>query len=345
MRKFSILHVILLFAGLTNRAAAQEKQPLRLVQTISIPGIQGRIDHVDADVEGQRLFVAGLENGSLEVVDLAAGKWIRSIHGFKKPQGVWYVRELNKLFVASGDDGMVRVFRGDSLELIDSVKLEIGPNRIIYDPPTGYLYVGYGGQDAGFEYGRVGIIDARSDKYLGGDMITFGHPAHPAEILLDQAGQRILVSDSRADRIYVFNTRNCQLVMTWPARGKDPGDMAFDQVHHRLFVGTRTPPEMTVYDSSSGQEVASLPTGEGMDGVYYDPRHKRVYVSGGRGFDVGHVYVYQQKDADRYELVGTVPTRPGAGTSLWIPSLNRYVVPAPAHDQRDAAILVFEPEP
>jgi hypothetical protein len=45
-------------------------------------------------------------------------------------------RELNKIFVASRDDGMVRVFRGDSLDLIDSVKLELGANRIVYDPAS-----------------------------------------------------------------------------------------------------------------------------------------------------------------------------------------------------------------
>jgi hypothetical protein len=82
-----------------------------------------------------------------------------------------------------------------------------------------------------------------------------------------------------------------------------------------------------------------------MDGVYFDATHKRVYVSGGRGFDVGYVFAYQQKDADHYKLLGKIPTRPGAGTSFWSPQLNRYFVAAPAHNAEDAAILVFEPVP
>ena len=32
--------------------------------------VKGRLDHMDVDVKGKRLFVAGLENGTLEVVDL-----------------------------------------------------------------------------------------------------------------------------------------------------------------------------------------------------------------------------------------------------------------------------------
>ena len=41
-----------------------KNEPLRLVQTISLPSVKGRLDHMDVDVQGKRLFVAGLENGS-----------------------------------------------------------------------------------------------------------------------------------------------------------------------------------------------------------------------------------------------------------------------------------------
>jgi hypothetical protein len=78
---------------------------------------------------------------------------------------------------------------------------------------------------------------------------------------------------------------------------------------------------------------------------YFDTARKRVYVSGGRGFDVGSVFVYQQRDADHYELIGKIPTAPGAGTSFWSPELNRYYVAAPASGKDEAAILVFEPQP
>ena len=46
------------------------KQTLHLVQTISMPNVKSRLDHMDVDLKGKRLFIAGLENGSLEVVDL-----------------------------------------------------------------------------------------------------------------------------------------------------------------------------------------------------------------------------------------------------------------------------------
>ena len=343
MKKFFLVCVsALLFAPAPiSKTDAQEKLPLRLVQTIPMPNVKGRIDHMDVDVQGKRLFVAGLENGSLEVVDLGAGKWSKSVPDFKKTQGVAYVPSLNKVFVASGDDAMLRVFRGDSLELIDSVKLEPGPNRVTYDPHTSVLYVGYGGKDAGKDYGEVGIIEAKTDKHVGDIKVD----AHPAELLLDSSGKTLYVFVSASSKVQVADTQKREVVSTWPVSSQRNGDGAFDEKTHRLFIGTRTPPKMIAMDANTGKEVASLPTVEGMDGVYFNAARKRVYVSGGRDNDVGSVFVYQQKDADHYELIGKIPTRSGAGTSFWSPELNRFFVGAPAHDNEEAAILVFEPQP
>jgi DNA-binding beta-propeller fold protein YncE len=332
---------LLFLSVLISRTEAQEKEPLRLVQTILMPNVKGRIDHMDVDVKGKRLFVAGLENGSLEVVDLGADKWSKSIPGFKKTQGVAYIPSLNKVFVASGDDGMLRVFRGDTLELLDSIKLQLGPNRVTYDSQTQILYVGYGGKDAGKDYGEVGIIDAKTDKSLGEIKVQ----AHPAELLLDNSGKTLYVFVSAASTVQVVDTKKREVLATWPTSSQRNGDGAFDEKNHRLFIGTRTPPQMIVMDSNTGKEVAALPTVEGMDGVYFNAARKRVYLSGGRDNEVGYVFVYQQKDADHYDLIGKIPTKPGAGTSFWSPELNRFYVAAPARDGEEAAILVFEPQP
>ena len=328
------------FSVIPLTTPAQDKEPLHLVQTIPMPNVKGRIDHLDVDIKGQRLFVAGLENGSLEVVDLQAGKWLKSIPGFKKTQGVAYIRSLNKVFVASGDDGMLRVFRGDTLDLLDAIKLDLGPNRVVFDPHAALLYVGYGGKDAGKDYGEVGVIDAKTDKHIADIKVE----AHPSELLLDQSGKTLFVFVSAASKVQVVDTTKREVVSTWPVSSQRNGDGAFDEKTHRLFIGTRTPPQMVVMDSQTGKEVASLPTVDGMDGVYFDAAHKRVYVSGGRDQGVGYVFAYQQKDADHYETIAKIPTRPGAGTSFWSPELHRYYVAAPANDNEPAAILVFEPE-
>jgi hypothetical protein len=331
--------VCLLACAIPARSQQDRGQPLRLVQTISIPNVKGRLDHLEVDVRSHRLFVAGLENGTFEVVDLLGGKWTRSIPGFKKPQGALYVPQFNKLFLASGADGMVRVFRGDTLQLLDSIRLEPGPNRIVYEPHSQLVYVGYGGKDAGKDYGEVALIDAQDDQHVGDIRVT----AHPSELLLNQLGTTLFVFISMVNQVQVVDPNKRQVQSTWAVSSQRPGDGALDEATSRLFIATRTPPEMIVMDCTSGREVAHLATAEGQDGVYFDAGRKRVYVSGGRGLPDGFVYVYQQKSADHYETIGKIPTRGGAGTSFWSPELTRYYVAAPAHGKEEAAILVYAP--
>jgi len=321
------------------KAPQQGKDPLRLIQTIPMPNVKGRIDHMDVDLKGKRLFVAGLENGTVEVIDLKDGKWMRSIPGIKTPQGIAYVPSLNKLFVANENDDTLKVYRGDTLALLNMIPLELGSNRVIYDPHTEHLYVGYGGASAKKDNGEVGIVDVKTDKLIGNVPVGI----RPAEILMNASAGTLFVFESRESIIQVVDPEKRQVLAAWPVSSKRTGDGAFDEGNHRLFIGTRTPPSMIVMDSTSGREVANLPTVEGMDGVYFDAGHKRVYISGGRDSDVGYVFVYRQLDADHYEQIGEVPTRSGAGTSFWSPELNRYFVAAPANDKDEAAILVFEP--
>src|SRR5437867_10026361 len=84
--------------------------PLQLKQTTALPGVKGRFDHFDLDLKTQRLFVAALGNNTLEVVDLAAGKRVQSIPGLHKPQGVLFLAEFNRLFVANGEEGSLQIF-------------------------------------------------------------------------------------------------------------------------------------------------------------------------------------------------------------------------------------------
>jgi hypothetical protein len=352
MTKLLAIFSIVMYACLGDQICAQEKQPLRLVQTIPLPGVSGRLDHMGVDLEKKRLFVAAVANNTLEVVDLTGGKVINSLGGFKDTQDALFLGgDFNKLYVSSLD-GHVRVFQGESFRLVQDFKIEPDPNRLFYDPTANLIYFGYGGQNAGFDaYERVGILQPKPGAgydQLVADMIApTPRPGHLAEIAMDDNGI-LLVCDSRADRIFQFDTRKRELIKSWPASGDGAGDMALDRAQHRLFVGTRVPPEMTVYDSLSGKEIQRLPGPETMDGVYYDANLKRIYMTGGRWYGTpdaspGWVYVYQQKDLDHYDLISKIKTRPGSGTSLFVPQSNRFYVASQALGDQEAAILVFEP--
>src|SRR5215813_12965194 len=83
-------------------ASTRADAPTPLVENraIQLPGVGGRIDHLAVDPAGKRLFVAALGNGTVEVLDLAAGGRIASIPGLKEPQGVAYLSSIHRIVVA-----------------------------------------------------------------------------------------------------------------------------------------------------------------------------------------------------------------------------------------------------
>ena len=115
-------------------AQAQESSALRMVQTIPLPNVEGRIDHMAVDVKGQRLFIAALGNNSVEILDLSAGKHFKSIPGFHELQGVSFIPEFNKLLVANAKSGACDILDGSSFDRIKSVKFSDDADNIRYDP-------------------------------------------------------------------------------------------------------------------------------------------------------------------------------------------------------------------
>src|ERR1700692_1097367 len=172
MRKhFPLLWVLLV--GFVATAHGQASPPLKLLQKIPMTNVKGRLDHFGLDLAGKRLFVAALgdDQNTVEVIDLNSGKWISSIPGQSKPQGLFYSPDFKKLFVANGTDGTCKIFTGDTFKLIDSLPLGTDADHVGYDAATKYLYVGFG--DA--KSGGLAIIDTRTNKHIG-DIKTDARP-------------------------------------------------------------------------------------------------------------------------------------------------------------------------
>ena len=308
--------------------------PLKLAQTIPMPNVQGRLDHFGVDVNGRRIFVAALgdNQNTVEVIDLRSGKRAATIPGQSKPQGIFYSADFNVLFVANGGDGTCKIFRADNFQLIDNLPAGADADHVGYDPAKKYLYVGTGDVKSG----ALWVLDTRTNKHVG-DIKT---NARPGGIKVEQSGGRIFVTLAGSPKLGVVDRKTNAQITTWPVTGAGASvALALDESHHRLFAGVRNPPGLLVLDTESGKQITQL---EGVEGI--DAGRRRIYASGGRGFDTGFVYVYEQKDSDHYELQNKVATAPGAGTSLWAPELDRLYVAAPASEKQSAAVLVFEPQ-
>jgi len=333
-RRYTIALVMCLVElALALNVKAQDNQPLKVVQKITMPGVQGHTDHISVDVDGKRLFVPANDEkqNTVEVIDLKAGKWLARIPGQSRPQGTFYSPNFKTLFVTNGTDGTCKIFRGDTFKLIDSLQLGMNANQVGYDPDTKYLYAGLGDRNSG----TLAIIDTSSNQHIGGIKTD----ARPGGITFEKSGARIFVNLNGATKLGVLDRKKREQITTWPVAGAENyGPLALDESRHRLFLGSRKPPMLIVFDSDSGKQITQLESVPSIDGVWYDAVRKRIYVTGN-----GAIAVYDQKGADDYAPMVKVSSGTDSQPSLWVPQFNRLYISVPQDGNRDAEILVYEP--
>src|ERR1700682_249061 len=188
------------------QAEEREAPPVREVQEIPLPGVQGRLDHFTIDAKRKRVIFSGLGNNSVQVVDVFAGRMIHQIDGLAEPQGTIYLAEWNKLFVANSADGRVTVYDGTKFALIDTIDFGEGsdPDNLRYDAVGKKIYIGYGD-------GAIGVIDPVTDKRLA---TVYKLDGHPEGFQLETKGPRIFVNVADTKNIQVINRSNGKMV-TW----------------------------------------------------------------------------------------------------------------------------------
>jgi YVTN family beta-propeller protein len=323
---------ILLAASLMWPAAGKAQPagaPLALEAKIPLGEVSGRIDHLAIDVKRQRLFVAELGNNSLGVIDLAAGKVLRTIAGLSEPQGVAYVPFADNVYVANGGDGSVRVLRGEDLAPIGRIELGDDADNVRVDAQRSRVLVGYG-------KGALAVIDPAS-RTKAADIRLKGHPE---SFQIDESGTRVFVNVPDAREIEVVDLA-AEAKRSLPTQGAGSNfPMAIDRDAHRVLVVFRSPPTLMALSTQDEHVAAKVETCGDADDVFVDAKRHRVYVSCGDGV----VDVLDEREAG-YGRLARVPTVSGARTSLFVPELDRLFVAVRARSGDPAAIWVLRPSP
>ncbi len=327
MRRVRWLHLVFgLFGTLASPRWARAAPPLVELSVVPLAGVARRIDHLAVDPAGKRLFVAALGNGSLEVVDLTAGKPIRSIPGLKEPQGVAYLPAFHRIVVATRG-GSVATFDDTDYRATTTMPNVSDADNLRFDAAARQLYVGYGD-------GALGVIDPASMRRIADIPL----PGHPESFRLEEAGPRIFVNVPRTREILVVDRGQRSIVTRIPLEGfANNYPMSFDEPGHRLFVGVRQPARLLVFDTVSGQRLAAVPCVGDTDDLFYDSARDRVYVIGGEGY----VDVLDARPPGNYARLARITTRPGARTGLWSGELDQLFVAWPVRDGHEAEIHVL----
>ena len=320
--------LVLLFSsfGVSNAGGAA----LRIDQTIPLPEVEGRIDHLAVDVLANRLFVCALGNNSVEVIDLQKGERVRSIARLGTPQGVAYALASGRLYVANDKGGICNIYDGKSFVPLGSVDFKDDADNVRYDNAADRIYVGYG-------KGDLGIIDAKTAKCVGSIKL----PAHPEAFVLEKEGPRIFVNVPTARRIAVVDRAQGKVIAAWKSDGAFANfPIALDESNHRLFIGCRFPAKLVVLNTDSGSVVTSIEISGDTDDIFYDAKRHRLYAVCGDG----SVDVIDQVDRDNYKASAKIETASGARTGLFVPELSALFVAIPHRGSQGAEIRRYAVE-
>ncbi|HWC17608.1 MAG TPA: hypothetical protein VG498_11380, partial [Terriglobales bacterium] len=298
MKRAVASFIVLLFS--TGLGAGTDNSPLKLVRSVDLPKYSGDFDHFAADVQGNRLFLAAEDHGTVEVFDLNTTQWLKTIKGFDTPHSILYLPGSQKVFVTDGGESMSKVLAEGDLQILQKVTLVPGADSLAYDSRAQRAYVVTGGKDVNMKESVISVVDT-SDFTTKGDLKL--DSAHVEGMALESHGNRMFVNITDHNEIDVVDRSTLKVIDHWPLlEAGENSPMVLDEPNHRLFIVCRKPAKLVVLDTDSGKQVGAWETAARSDGMAFDAARKRIYVPGAEGY----IAVYQQKDADHYELTAKI---------------------------------------
>ena len=317
MKTFSALFVAII-SGVAIAASAAGGY--HLLQTVSVPGDEGW-DHPTVDTAGRRLYVS--HGSNVAVMDVDSGKLVGKIDKTSGAHAIAIVPELGRGFISNGQANSVTIFNPKTLETIGEVNVPgVNPGPIVYDAPTKRIFTFNGGSS------NATAIDAKKGKVVG--TIDLGGTR---ELAASDAKGHVFVNLVDKNVVLQIDSRKLTAGERWPLGDcQRPGTMAIDQKNSRLFIGCGNR-LMAILDSNDGRLITTVPIGEGRDQAEFDPETGLVFSSNGEGT----VTVIHQESPDKYSVLETVKTAPGARTmaldlkthKIFLPLADLGPAPAP----------------
>ena len=319
-----VLAVLFLFAYPSTRPAARTIRPLGTI-SVEVPFRFTRpfIDYLT--LEGHTLYVAFASHDLVGLINTSPGRSMAAVSGRPRVHGVAIAPELNRAFTSNGGENTVGILDLAHLGLVKKIPGGVDPDAILYDAKPRLIYV------ADHDGKTATLLDPAS----GGVVATIALGGEP----------EFCQADPDSGLVYQNLQDTSELVVVDPVRqavlrrykldpGQRPTGLAFDAGHHRLFAATGNR-KLVVLNSDTGQLLAVLPIGLGVDGAAYDPELRRVYTANG----LGSMTVIRQDSPDRYRVLEDAPTHFGGHSLVVDPVTHRIYI------AYFGSVAVYEPVP
>lgn len=270
------------------------------VHKTSIGG-EGGTDYLTAEPGTGRVFVSRATH--VMVIDGPTGKVIGDIPDTPRIHGIALVPRWHHGFTTNAGDSTVTMFDLATLAVIRKIPVHTGGlDGIMYDDFSDRIIL----TNHSRPVGTATAIDANSGAILGTAELEDTSPEGAAS----NGKGKIYVNNEGKNSIQVLDVKSMKVLASWPIAPCDgPTGIAYDRQSNRIFSGCDK--TSVVVDAESGRVVATIANGEGVDALGWDPDERLIYLPAGRD---GNVTVVRQESPDKYTVVATVTTMPGAKT-------------------------------
>lgn len=269
------------------------------VQKYDIKG-DGGTDYVAVESATGHVFVS--RGTHMMVVEGSTGRVLGDIPDTPGVHGAGIATKSGHGFTTNGGDNTVTMFDLKTFAVIKKITVGPGLDGIMYDEPDNMIILTRHSRPIGTVTG----LNPDTGDILGtADLEDPG----PEGAAADGKG-RVFVNLEGKNEIQVVDLKTWKATAVWPLEGcEGPTGIAYDPSSNRIFSGCNK--TSAVVDAASGKVVATIANGTRVDALGFDPSEKLIYIPNG---GEGNVTVAHEDSPDKYTVVATVTTFPGAKT-------------------------------
>ncbi|HWW39444.1 hypothetical protein [Pedobacter sp.] len=307
MKRITALTAFLM--SLCALANSQTKTGLHLLKQHKINS-DGGWDYISIDPVHQRIYVSHATQ--VNILNALTGDSAGFIPNTTGVHGIAFATPFDKGYISNGKLANCTVIDLNNHKVLKQIPVGQNPDAIFYDDFSKNIIV-FNGHSA-----NASIINPVNDKVIA----TIDLGGKPEAGVSDGKGT-IFVNLENKNEIVAFDAKTFKIKHHYKlSKGEEPSGLAIDRMNSRLFTVCSNK-IMVVLNAKTGKEVATLPIGDGSDGVAFDPVYQLAYSSNGDGT----MTVVKEFSASRFEVLENIKTAPGARTLAIDPKSHHIFMP------------------
>jgi YVTN family beta-propeller protein len=304
---------LLLLCAAVHPGYAQGASGFHVTKTFTI-GSPGGWDYIAVGPD-QKIYVS--HGTQVNILDAKTGDSVGFIPNTTGVHGIAFAG--SKGYTSNGRLNTVTVFDLKTAAVLQQISTGQNPDAIMYDPYSKQIITCNGRSH------DLSVIDPATGQVTA----TITLDGKPETAVSDGAG-KIFINIEDKNKITEVDITTNSVLASWPLKAEGPTGLAIDTKTKRLFAGCDK--QLVVMDATSCAIVASLPIGDGCDGVGFDSGLGLVFASCGEG----KLTVIKEESASAFTVIENVPTKKSARTCAVNEVTHEVYLPA-AETQPGAA--------